>query len=88
MTVNKPSHLIPKLRFPEFCNAPEWEEKKLGEVSEVLMCKRIFASETNQIEGCRSTKLEHLEEYRTPSFPRRFSKNTSRSTISRELVKF
>ncbi len=60
MTVDKPSHLIPKLRFPEFCNAPEWEEKKLGEVSEVLMCKRIFASETNPNRGVPFYKIGTL----------------------------
>lgn len=36
----------PRLRFTKFRNAPEWVEKQLGDVSEVLMCKRIFASET------------------------------------------
>ncbi|TAN78461.1 MAG: restriction endonuclease subunit S [Gallionella sp.] len=26
---------VPKLRFPEFRNAPEWEEKQLGEISDI-----------------------------------------------------
>lgn len=39
---------IPEIRFPEF--KEEWEKKKLGENCEVLMCKRIFAEETNQNE--------------------------------------
>lgn len=39
--------LTPKLRFPEFRDGPGWVEKALGDVSDVLMCKRIFASETN-----------------------------------------
>src|ERR1035437_3024268 len=38
--------LIPKLRFPEFVNGGEWEEKKLGEIGEPLMCKRILKEQT------------------------------------------
>ncbi len=37
--------LLPKLRFLEFSG--EWEEKKLGDVGEVKMCKRIFNDETS-----------------------------------------
>lgn len=37
----------PRLRFPEFTG--EWEEKKLGEVGDVCMCKRIMKHETNPI---------------------------------------
>lgn len=33
--------LVPKLRFPEFRNAGEWEEKKLGEVSTFLKGKGL-----------------------------------------------
>jgi len=35
---------IPTLRFPEFLG--EWELKKLGEVGDVKMCRRIFNNET------------------------------------------
>ena len=38
--------LIPQLRFPEFENEREWEEKKLGEIGEPLMCKRILKEQT------------------------------------------
>jgi type I restriction enzyme S subunit len=34
----------PSLRFPEFKG--EWEQKKLGEVGDVKMCRRIFNEET------------------------------------------
>jgi hypothetical protein len=34
----------PALRFPEFQG--EWEGKKLGEVGDVKMCRRIFNEET------------------------------------------
>lgn len=42
----KTKKLIPELRFPEFVDKDEWEEKKLGEVGEPLMCKRIFKEQT------------------------------------------
>lgn len=51
---------VPRLRFPEFRNAPEWEEKELGDVSEVLMCKRIFASQTNSNGGVPFYKIGTL----------------------------
>ena len=37
---------VPKLRFPEFSKDGEWEEKRLGEIGEPLMCKRIFKEQT------------------------------------------
>ena len=36
----------PKYRFPEFENDGDWVEKKLGELGDPLMCKRIFKEET------------------------------------------
>ena len=50
----------PRLRFREFRNAPEWEEKELGDVSEVLMCKRIFASQTHPNGGVPFYKIGTL----------------------------
>ena len=38
---------MPKLRFPEFREAGEWEEKRLGDVGSVRMCKRIFKEQTS-----------------------------------------
>jgi type I restriction enzyme S subunit len=38
--------LIPDLRFPEFKNVEEWGKKKLGEIGEPLMCKRILKEQT------------------------------------------
>lgn len=35
---------IPSLRFPEFNE--EWEKKKLGDIGDVKMCRRIFNDET------------------------------------------
>jgi len=38
---------LPKLRFPEFREAGEWEEKRLGDVGNVRMCKRILKEQTS-----------------------------------------
>ena len=35
---------IPQLRLPEFTG--EWQEKRLGEIGSVAMCKRIFKNQT------------------------------------------
>jgi len=51
---------LPRLRFPEFHDAPEWDQKPLGEVSDVLMCKRIFAEETNPNKGVPFFKIGTL----------------------------
>ena len=75
----------PRLRFPEFHNAGEWVQKTVGDVSEVLMCKRIFAEETNPTEGVPFYKIgtlggvpdafisrEQFEDYKTRyNFPRK-----------------
>jgi type I restriction enzyme S subunit len=50
----------PRLRFPEFQNAGEWVQKTVGDVSDVLMCKRIFAEETNPSEGIPFYKIGTL----------------------------
>ena len=51
---------VPRLRFPEFRDAGEWVQKTVGDVSEVLMCKRIFAEETNPSEGVPFYKIGTL----------------------------
>lgn len=50
----------PRLRFPEFQNAGDWVQKMVGDVSEVLMCKRIFAEETNTHAGVSFYKIGTL----------------------------
>jgi type I restriction enzyme S subunit len=50
----------PRLRFPEFQNAGEWSGKTFGQVSDVLMCKRIFAEETNPNAGVPFYKIGTL----------------------------
>lgn len=50
--MNEKKKLQPKVRFREFTgeNAPDWEQRKLGEVASVSMCKRIYKNQT-LIEG-------------------------------------
>ncbi|WP_300172027.1 restriction endonuclease subunit S [uncultured Nitrosomonas sp.] len=38
---------VPRLRFPEFRGTGEWDEKRLGEVGSVRMCKRILKEQTS-----------------------------------------
>ena len=51
----RPKGNIPNLRFPEFQG--EWEKCKLGDLCNVLMCKRILASQTNTEEGVPFYKI-------------------------------
>jgi type I restriction enzyme S subunit len=44
---NKNAGKVPNLRFPGF--EGEWEKKKLGDIGDVKMCKRIFSEETTLI---------------------------------------
>jgi type I restriction enzyme S subunit len=47
MSKNNKNKLVPRLRFPEFQNAGEWEVKKLGEVANFLKGKGISKSDIN-----------------------------------------
>ena len=40
--------LVPKLRFPEFRDAVEWEVKRLGKIGPVSMCKRVLKKQTSE----------------------------------------
>lgn len=76
---------IPRQRFPEFQNSKEWKVKKLGDLCDVLMCKRIFAEDTNDSAGVPFFKIgtlggipdafisrELFEEYRSKyNYPRK-----------------
>ena len=46
---------VPNLRFPEFQG--EWKKCKLGDLCNVLMCKRILASQTNTEGGVPFYKI-------------------------------
>ena len=39
---------VPKFRFKEFENDGEWITKKLGQIGEPLMCKRVFKEQTSE----------------------------------------
>ena len=58
MTTDKPSHLVPRLRFPEFCGSGEWETRKWGNI--VQRGKETFDPQT-----CHDTpfliELENIE---------------------------
>lgn len=51
---------VPKVRFKEFEDSGEWELRALGELVDVLMCKRIFAEETNENSGVPFFKIGTL----------------------------
>ena len=40
--------VVPRLRFPEFRDAGEWEEIELGSIGNVSMCKRVMKHETSE----------------------------------------
>ena len=46
---------VPHLRFPEFSG--EWKKCKLGDLCNVLMCKRILVSQTNTADGVPFYKI-------------------------------
>jgi type I restriction enzyme S subunit len=50
---------VPRLRFKEFEKDGEWVEKRLGDIGEPLMCKRIFKEETtpNSVNGVPFYKI-------------------------------
>lgn len=50
----------PRWRFPEFREAGEWSKELLGNLVSVAMCKRIFAEETNPLEGVPFYKIGTL----------------------------
>lgn len=42
----KNTNNVPRLRFPKFTDA--WEQRKLGEIGSVSMCRRIFKEQTSE----------------------------------------
>jgi type I restriction enzyme S subunit len=39
--------LLPRLRFPDFCDAPPWEEKRLGDIFEITRGYVLATTETS-----------------------------------------
>lgn len=52
-THNSPKQ-VPKLRFPEFQDAPEWEAKRLGEIYDMKAGLFVRASEISEKRDCTS----------------------------------
>lgn len=50
-SVRATNKLIPELRFPEFVNEGDWEEKKLGEIAENLDSKRVPITSNQREKG-------------------------------------
>ena len=44
--MSEKKRMVPKLRFPGFTD--DWEQRKLGEVGSVSMCRRIFKEQTSE----------------------------------------
>jgi len=51
---------VPKLRFPEFRDAGEWEEKKLGSLVEIFSGNAPSLHKLNNGRGCPYVKVEDL----------------------------
>lgn len=76
---------LPEWRFPEFKNGASWKRKLFSDILEIMMCKRIFADETNTTGGVPFYKIGTLggkpdcfisqsvfEEYKTKyNYPRK-----------------
>lgn len=90
MTANKPTPLVPRLRFPEFRDAPEWEEKKIGDLSEVKASGDLDVAyfsnsqSTTHLYPIYSNAVENAGLYGYYSFPQ-YKKNsitiTARGTL-------
>src|SRR5690242_1784823 len=46
MSKETKNKMVPEFRFPEFVDEGEWEDRKLGDIGESLMCKRVFKEQT------------------------------------------
>ena len=51
MTADKPSPLVPLLRFPEFRDAPAWSRSLLGSICEILNNRRVPITTNNRKAG-------------------------------------
>ncbi len=68
MPKKKKKAVVPRLRFPEFRDAGEWEVKRLGEVSEILDNMRKPISRTKRKQGTypyygASGAIDYIDEY-------------------------
>ena len=60
MTADKPLPLVPKLRFPEFEDAPEWQEERLGNLIAIVSGKSPSQYVLFAQGDCAFVKVEDL----------------------------
>ena len=51
MTADKPSHLVPKLRFPEFAQGPGWDHAKIADLVETVTPPKKLTTSTYLADG-------------------------------------
>ena len=51
MTAHKPSHLVPKLRFPEFAQGPGWDHAKIADLVETVTPPKKLTTSTYLADG-------------------------------------
>ena len=81
MMANKPSQLVPKLRFPEFRDAEEWEPRKLGEIADFFKGKGLPKS---MLSNDGKNKCIHYGELFT-SYPEVIRTVNSRTDLDENL---
>ena len=76
----KPDGVVPKLRFPEFRDAGEWEEKKLGSLVEIFSGDAPSSHKLNSAHCCPYVKVEDMNncsKYQSKS--REYAENSTMS---------
>lgn len=76
----------PAIRFKGFSDA--WEQRKLGEIGSVSMCRRIFKEQTSETGDIPFIRLEHLVLNLMLLFPESFLKNTNLNILILKKVIF
>ena len=80
---------IPKLRFPEFRDAPEWEEKKLGEIIDFKSGYAFSSSSmSNEVQQYQLIKMSNVYQNilaldRNPSYWRKLNKTESEFLLNK-----
>ena len=61
MTTNKPPHLVPKLRFPEFQRVGDWKREQIGKIASIIKGKGL--SKADITEGGATPCIRYAELY-------------------------
>ena len=51
MTAHRPSHLVPKLRFPDFKDDPSWSAPQLAELYDFKRTNTLSRNKLNYVTG-------------------------------------